>query len=60
MANKKGDDKSDVSSLIKLVISLEEAEKKLEQAYKNKKPEQFQSIKKFILKLNDDILKEIK
>ena len=60
MASKKGDDKSDVSSLIKLVISLEEAEKKLEQAYKNKKPEQFQSIKKFILKLNDDILKEIK
>ena len=60
MASKKGDDKSDVSSLIKLVISLEEAEKKLEQSYKNKKPEQFQSIKKFILKLNDDILKEIK
>ena len=57
---KKSGGENDVSSLVQLVVSLEEAEKKLEEAYKNRKPEQFKSIKEFILKLNKEILEEIK
>ncbi len=45
--------------LNQLVMSLEQAEIKLEQAYKRKKPEQFNAIKQFILKLNKKISEEI-
>jgi len=49
----------DLDLLNQLVMSLEQAEIKLEQAYKRKKPEQFNAIKQFILKLNKKISEEI-
>lgn len=52
---KKEDEEKDASFLNQLVVSMEEAEKKLEVAYKKKNPEQFKSIKEFILKLNKKI-----
>ncbi len=56
----KSDDEGELSFLSQMVISLEEAESKLEEAYNNKKPEQFKAIKEFILKLNKRIEEVIK
>lgn len=58
---KKADPMKDIdfNFLNQLVISLEQAEIKLEQAFKRKKPEQFNATKKFILNLNRKILEEI-
>lgn len=41
----------DVAFLNQAYGSLEEAEKKLEEAYRKNKPEQFKSVKEFILKI---------
>lgn len=49
----------DFNFLNQLVVSLEQAEIKLEQAFKRKRPEQFNATKKFILNLNKKILEEI-
>ena len=57
---KKSSKSDELSFLGQMVISLEEAEVKLEEAYKKKKPEQFRSIKEFILKLNKKISEAIK
>ncbi len=54
MVNKK-DSEREASFLRQMVISLDQAELKLEEAYRKKKPEQFKSIKIFILKLNKRI-----
>ncbi len=45
----------DLDSLNQIVLSLEQAEEKLEYSYNKKKPEQFNAIKQFILKLNKKI-----
>ena len=45
----------DISLLKQLVMSLDQAEKKLEEAHRKKKPEQFKAIKEFILKLQKKI-----
>lgn len=49
----------DLESLNQIALSLEQAEEKLEHAYKRKKPEQFNAIKQFILKLNKKIMENI-
>ena len=45
----------DLKFIDQMMISLEQAELKLEQAYKRKKPNQFDAVKKFILNLNKKI-----
>lgn len=55
MKDKKDVMKEDISFLNQLVISLEQAELKLEEAYKKQNYSQFQSIKEFILKLQKKI-----
>jgi hypothetical protein len=47
-----------VSFLNQLVMTLEGAELKLEQAYKKDKPEQVKAIKEFILKIQKKISEE--
>jgi len=56
---KKGAVDKDFDYLNQLILSLEQAEKKLEEAYHKKKPEQFNAIKQFMLKLNSKILGEV-
>jgi predicted KAP-like P-loop ATPase len=52
LERKKGSESLEgVSFLNQLIISLEEAELKLEQAYKKEKHEQVKAIKEFILKI---------
>jgi hypothetical protein len=51
--------KKDMDFINQAVISLEQAEMKLEEAYRRKKPEQFNAIKQFILKLNKKISEEL-
>jgi len=41
--------------LNQMVSSLEQSELKLEQAYRKKKPNQFNAVKQFVLKLNKKI-----
>lgn len=57
---KKSDKNEDLSFLSQMVISLGEAEVKLEEAYRKKKPEQFKAVKEFILKLSNKIEEAIK
>jgi hypothetical protein len=58
---KKGEESSEgISFLNQLIISLEESELKLEQAYKKNKPEQVKAIKEFILKLQKKLSEEMK
>lgn len=45
--------------LNQLIISLEQAEIKMEQAYKRKKTEQFNAAKQFLLKLNKKIAESL-
>lgn len=54
---KKGEipNKERLDFLNQLVLSLEQAEHKLEQAYERKKPEQFNAAKQFIIKINKRI-----
>lgn len=47
------------SFLNQLIMTLEEAELKLEQAYKKDKPEQVKVIKDFILKIQKKIAEEL-
>jgi len=60
-----GDEKKEEESLggapflNQLVMTLEEAELKLEQAYKKDKPEQVKAIKDFILKVQKKIAEEL-
>jgi len=56
---KKGEASEGISFLNQLLISLEESESKLEQAYKKNKPEQVKAIKEFILKLQIKITGEL-
>jgi hypothetical protein len=56
---KKGSVSEGMSFLNQLLISLEESELKLEQAYKKDKPEQLKAIKEFILKLQIKITGEL-
>lgn len=56
---KKGEASEGISFLNQLLISLEESESKLEQAYKKDKPEQLKAIKEFILKLQIKITGEL-
>lgn len=51
--------KEDLKFINQMVLSLEQAELKLEQAYKRKKPEQFNATKQFIVKLNKKIMDSI-
>jgi hypothetical protein len=48
-----------LSFLNQLIISLEESELKLEQAYKRDKPEQVKAIKEFILKIQKKLSEEM-
>jgi hypothetical protein len=57
---KGGESFEGISFLNQLIISLEEAELKLEQAYKRNKPEQVKAIKEFILKIQKKLSEEIK
>lgn len=57
---KKRDFTEGISSINQLVMTLEEAELKLEQAYKKNNPEQLKSIKEFILKIQKKISEELK
>ncbi len=41
------------------VMSLEEAEKKLEESYNNRNPNRFNALKKFMLKINKSISETI-
>lgn len=56
---KEGESHEGISFLNQLVMSLEESELKLEQAYKKNKPEQLKAIKEFILKLQKKLAEEI-
>ncbi len=50
----------DISLLKQLIMSLDQAEKKLEEAHRKKKPEQFKAVKEFILKLQKRISEVVK
>jgi hypothetical protein len=49
-----------ISFINQLIMTLEESEKKLEEAYKKDKPEQVSAIKQFILKIQKKIADELK
>jgi hypothetical protein len=57
---KEGESRGSISFINQLVITLEESELKLEQAYKKDKPEQVKAIKEFILKLQSKLSEELK
>lgn len=57
---KKEGDSESFAFLNKLIIVLEEAELKLEQAYKKNNPEQLKAIKEYILKIQKKIDEETK
>lgn len=58
---KKGEESSGgISFINQLIMTLEESEKKLEEAYKKNKPEQVSAIKEFILKIQKKIAEELK
>lgn len=58
-AGEKEGGENNLNFLNQLVVSLEQAEIKLEQAYKHKRPNQFNAIKQFMIKLNKRILEGI-
>jgi hypothetical protein len=49
----------DLSFLNQIVVSIEQAEIKLEQAYRKKRVDQFNAIKQFIIKLNKKVLEVV-
>ena len=51
---KKGSDlkEIDLNFLNQLAVTLEQAEIKLEEAFKRKKPEQFNAVRQFMIKMN--------
>lgn len=55
---KEGDPSGSFVFLNKLIVLLEEAELKLEQAYKKNNPEQLKAIKEYILKIQKKIDEE--
>ncbi len=57
---KRGESSEGLSFLNQLIMTLEEAELKLEQAYKKNNPEQVKAVKEFILKIQKKISEEIK
>jgi hypothetical protein len=57
---KEGDQSGSFAFLNKLIIALEEAEIKLEQAYKKNNSEQVKAIKEYILKIQQKIDEETK
>jgi hypothetical protein len=57
---KRGESSGSVSFLKQLIMTLEGAESKLEEAYKKNNFEQVKAIKEFILKLQKKIDEEIK
>jgi len=57
---KRGISSEGISFLNQLVMTLESAELKLEQAYKKNNPEQLRAIKQFMLKIQKKIYEEIK
>lgn len=57
---KVGDSSGSISSLNQLITTLEEAELRLEQAYKKNNPEQVKTLKEFIIKVKNRIDEEIK
>lgn len=50
----------DISMLKQLVDSLDESEKKLEEFYKKKDPENFNKVKKFMIKIMEKIAEDTK
>jgi hypothetical protein len=52
---KKGSDDDVISLLNQLIVSLEQAEERLEVAYKKEKHEQFREIRDFMLKMQKRI-----
>ena len=59
-SKKEAKSEKEISFLNQLVIALEESEIKLEESYKKNKPEQFDIIRNFMLKLQSKISEEIK
>jgi hypothetical protein len=57
---KAGDPSGSFQLLNQLIITLEEAELKLEDAYKRNNPVQMNAIKQFMLKIQRQIAEEIK
>jgi len=55
---KEGDQSGSFAFLNKLIITLEEGELKLEEAYKRNNPEQVKAIKEYLLKLQKKIEEE--
>jgi hypothetical protein len=56
---KEGESSGGISFINQLIMTLEESEKKLEEAYKKEKPEQVSAIKQFILKVQKKIAEEL-
>jgi len=57
---KRGESSEGIPFLNQLIMTLEGAELKLEQAYKKNNPEQVKAIKEFILKIQKKISEEMK
>lgn len=57
---KKGESHEGISFLNQLIMTLEGAESKLEEAYRKNNPEQVKAIKEFIIKIQKKISEEIK
>lgn len=58
--SKRGKLPEESSFLSQLIITLEQAEMKLEEAYEKKNPSQFKYMKEFILKIQGKIEEELK
>jgi len=56
---KEGDQSGSYAFLNKLIITLEEGELKLEEAYKRNNPEQVKAIKEYLIKIYKKIDEEI-
>jgi hypothetical protein len=56
---KEGESSGGISFVNQLIMTLEESERKLEEAYKKDKPEQVSVIKQFILKIQKKIAEEL-
>lgn len=52
--------KEDISFLVQLVEALEDSERKLEEAYKNRDVENFNKIKRFMLEMQGQIESTLK
>ena len=58
--SKRGKSSEESSFLSQLILTLEQAELKLEEAYEKKNPTQFKYMKEFILKIQKKIGEELK